>query len=78
MSSGREVGNDAWYIIMERSQSLNAERAATLAVAESNHCTTQHPPLPPPCDAYGSSFFATGPHTDGTCTDVKRKGEAAA
>ena len=31
------------------------------------HCTTQQPPLPPPCDAYGSSFFATGPHTDGTC-----------
>jgi len=26
----------------------------------------QQPFPPPPCCAYGSSFFATGPHTDGT------------
>lgn len=31
-----------------------------------DHCTTQQPPLPAPGDEYGSSFFATGPHTDGT------------
>ena len=38
-----------------------------------NYCTTQH--LLPPCGAYGSSLFPTGPHTDGTyrVTKVRRE-----
>ena len=30
------------------------------------HCMVQHPPFELPCEAYGSSFRATVPHTDGT------------
>jgi len=30
------------------------------------HCTMQQPALFVPCEAYGSSLRATGPHTEGT------------
>ena len=38
-----------------------------------NHCTTQQPFFPELCEEYGSSFFATGPHTDGTCEEIRQR-----
>ena len=51
-------------------ESREGQKSNACRIEKCDHCTTQQPPLPAPGDEYGSSFFATGPHTDGTYEEI--------